>query len=46
MRILIAGGSGDVGRHLSEDFSRQGNENRVLDRAPGRGEIEGPFEYV
>ena len=46
MRILIAGGAGDVGRHLAEDFSRQGDEIRVLDRAPGRRGIEGPIQYV
>jgi nucleoside-diphosphate-sugar epimerase len=46
MRILIAGGAGDVGRHLADDFSRQGDEVRILDRAPGRGEIEGPIQYV
>ena len=46
MRILIAGGAGDVGRHLTEDFSRRGDEIRVLDRAPRRGEIEGPIQYV
>ena len=37
MRILMAGGGGDVGRHLTEDFSRQGDEIRVFDRAPGAG---------
>ena len=37
MRILMAGGGGDVGRHLTEDFSRQRDEIRVFDRAPGRG---------
>jgi len=46
MRTLIAGGAGEVGRHLAKDFSRQGDEIRVLDRSPGRGEIEGPIQYV
>jgi nucleoside-diphosphate-sugar epimerase len=46
MRTLIAGGAGEVGRHLAKDFSLQGDEIRILDRAPGRGEIEGPIHYV
>jgi len=44
MRTLIAGGAGEVGRHLAKEFSRQGDEIRVLDRAPGRGEIEAPIQ--
>jgi nucleoside-diphosphate-sugar epimerase len=46
MRILIVGGAGEVGRHLAKEFSRRGDEIRVLDRAPGRGEIEAPIQYV
>ncbi len=46
MRILIAGGAGEVGRHLAKDFFRQGDEIRILDRASGRGETEGPIQYV
>jgi nucleoside-diphosphate-sugar epimerase len=32
MRILIVGGAGEVGRHLLNDYSRQGHEVTVLDR--------------
>ncbi len=46
MRALITGGAGEVGRHLARDFSRQGDEISVLDRAPERGEFEGPIQYV
>jgi UDP-glucose 4-epimerase len=41
MRILVAGGGGDVGRHLTDDFSRQRDEIRVFDRAPGAGVAQG-----
>ena len=33
MRILIVGGSGDVGEHLAKDFSNQGQDVTILDRA-------------
>jgi nucleoside-diphosphate-sugar epimerase len=33
MKILIAGGAGEVGKHLIQDFTRQGHTVRVLDRA-------------
>ena len=41
MRILIAGGAGDVGRHLTGDFSRGGDEIRILDRASQTEEFQG-----
>ncbi len=34
MKILIAGGAGDVGKHLSQYYSRLGDEITVLDKAP------------
>lgn len=46
MRILIAGGAGDVGRHLTEDFSREGYEVRVLDRAPVPRNFAKPVQYL
>jgi len=33
MNILIAGGAGEVGRHLVQDFAKRGHTVRVLDRA-------------
>jgi UDP-glucose 4-epimerase len=33
MKILIAGGAGEVGRHLVQDFADQGHLVKVLDRA-------------
>jgi nucleoside-diphosphate-sugar epimerase len=33
MKILIAGGAGEVGKHLVQDFTAQGHRVRVLDRA-------------
>jgi len=33
MKILIAGGAGEVGKHLVQDFTDQGHSVRVLDRA-------------
>jgi nucleoside-diphosphate-sugar epimerase len=33
MKILIAGGAGEVGKHLIQDFTDQGHQVRVLDRA-------------
>jgi UDP-glucose 4-epimerase len=33
MKILIAGGAGEVGKHLVEDLTDQGHSVRVLDRA-------------
>jgi nucleoside-diphosphate-sugar epimerase len=33
MKILIAGGAGDVGKHLVQDFTDRGHRVRVLDRA-------------
>ncbi len=34
MRVLIAGGAGEVGRYLMKDFSQKGYEVTILDRAP------------
>jgi nucleoside-diphosphate-sugar epimerase len=34
MNILIVGGAGDVGQHLSNDFTQQGHAVRILDLAP------------
>ena len=34
MRVLIAGGAGEVGRYLLKDFSQKGYEVTILDRAP------------
>jgi UDP-glucose 4-epimerase len=39
MRVLILGGAGDVGRHLTKDLSQSGHEVTVLDRAPMVPEI-------
>jgi UDP-glucose 4-epimerase len=39
MKILIAGGAGEVGKHLIEDFTLQGHRVRVLDRAEKTKEI-------
>ena len=33
MKILIAGGAGEVGKHLVQDLTDQGHKVRVLDRA-------------
>ncbi len=33
MKILIAGGAGEVGKHLVQDFTDRGHNVRVLDRA-------------
>jgi UDP-glucose 4-epimerase len=33
MKILIAGGAGEVGKHLVQDLTAQGHSVRVLDRA-------------
>src|SRR5215467_5074706 len=35
MRIVLAGGTGHVGRLLAEHFHRQGNSVTVLSRHPG-----------
>ncbi len=44
MKIVIAGGSGSLGRALSADLVASGHEVVVLTRSPGRG--EGPVEGV
>ena len=33
MKILIVGGAGEVGKYLMKDFSKQGHEVTILDRA-------------
>jgi len=40
MKILIAGGGGEVGKHLTKEFIGQGHEVAVLDRAGKEKEIE------
>jgi UDP-glucose 4-epimerase len=40
MKILIAGGAGEVGKHLVQDLTDQGHMVRVLDRAEKTKEIE------
>jgi UDP-glucose 4-epimerase len=45
MEFLIAGGAGEVGKHLIEDFTRQGHRVRVLDRSERTGEIK-PSDLV
>lgn len=40
MKILIAGGAGEVGKHLVQDLTDQGHRVRVLDRAEKTKEIE------
>jgi nucleoside-diphosphate-sugar epimerase len=40
MKILIAGGAGEVGKCLIKDFSRSGHEVAVLDQAPKPQEME------
>lgn len=34
MRVLIAGGAGEVGRYLLKDLSQKGYDVTILDRAP------------
>ena len=40
MKVLIVGGAGDVGKYLTKDFSNQGHEVVVLDRAIKTEEME------
>jgi nucleoside-diphosphate-sugar epimerase len=40
MKVLIVGGAGDVGKYLIKDFSNQGHEVVVLDRAIKTEEME------
>ncbi len=40
MKVLIVGGAGDVGKYLIKDFSNQGHEVVVLDRATKTEEME------
>ena len=47
MRILIVGGAGEVGRHLTSALSRRGDEVTVFDRAPTPSPAAGsPSGYV
>ena len=48
MRVLIAGGAGEVGRYLLKDFSQKGYEVTVLDRAPKDPRVDEmlPFTYL
>ena len=41
MKVLIVGGAGDVGKYLIRDFSDQGHEVVILDRATKTEEMEG-----
>jgi nucleoside-diphosphate-sugar epimerase len=45
MKILIAGGAGEVGQHLIRDFTRLGHRVRVLDRSEKTGAIK-PSDLV
>ncbi|BDU73096.1 TIGR01777 family oxidoreductase [Mesoterricola silvestris] len=36
MRVVVAGGTGLVGRHLAEALAREGAEVRILSRRPGQ----------
>ncbi len=40
MKILIAGGAGEVGKYLAEDYSKQGHEVTILDRATRTQELQ------
>jgi len=42
MKVLIVGGAGDVGKYLARDFSSQGHEVVVLDRAIKTEEMQKP----
>jgi UDP-glucose 4-epimerase len=47
MKVLIAGGAGEVGKHLIGDFSKRGHEVVVLDQAPKTQGMERPsITYV
>jgi len=48
MHVLIAGGSGEVGRYLLKDLSQKGYEVTILDRAPKGPEVDEtlPFTYL
>jgi UDP-glucose 4-epimerase len=40
MKVLIAGGAGDIGKYLINDFPKRGYEVVVLDQAPKTPEME------
>ena len=40
MKVLIAGGAGDIGKYLINDFPKRGYEVVVLDQAPETPEME------
>ena len=47
MKILIAGGAGEIGKYLIKDFPKRGHEVVVLDQAPKTQELEKPpIAYV
>ncbi len=47
MKILIAGGAGEIGKYLMNDFPKRGYEVLVLDPAPKAQEMEKPsLTYV
>ena len=47
MKVLIAGGAGEIGKYLIKDFPKRGHEVVVLDQAPKTQEIEKPsITYV
>jgi len=48
MKVLIAGGAGEVGRCLARDFLSMGHQVKVLDRAanPFKAEKNSLFSYV
>ena len=46
MHVLIVGGAGEVGRYLTEDFSRQGFNVTILDRAAKPQEMGDPWSVA
>ena len=48
MKVLIAGGAGDVGRYLAHDFLSMGHQVKILDRAANafKAEKNLPIGYV
>ena len=40
MKVLIAGGAGEIGKYLAKDFPKRGHEVVVLDQAPKTPEME------
>ncbi|MDQ6710594.1 MAG: TIGR01777 family oxidoreductase [Candidatus Dormibacteraeota bacterium] len=46
MRVIIAGGTGFVGRHLSASLVNDGHEVVALSRAPGKAEPQAGVRFV